>query len=611
MSDSSRTDYFELADYAALLRRRAWIVIVLACLGALGGVAYAKTAPKTYTASAEVEVLALPNNTNQTGGRTSGLINMDNAAQLVQSVAVATIADKRLHSTLSPRSLVKQVSVAVPPNTTYLQISCASATPGAAAHCANAFAIAFLQYRTSSAAASLAYDLSALQARISRLPGRISALRARLRRLPAHSATKILQETKLHEASKALRTATSTYIAENDLLISLSTSAAAGTITTPAVPPTAASSPRLLLVGPTGLVAGLLIGLVIAYFKDRGDRRIHSVREVERFLDVPVLLDAAGRDAGSAAGIASPRSRTGQAFTELGQYVAASLGDGNHVLLVVGASPGPGSSLVATNLAVTLAWSRSDVVLVCADRADTVAPRLLGVANGLGLAEVLAGSASVPEVAVQPAGQLRLRVIPPGMDTPTSHLQYDACRRLIAELRRDAGYVIIEVQSAGPDAETFALAEFADAAIVAVEVGRTQRPDAEDCLLRMERLRTPVLGAAVLSGAQARQAARTSVSVQPARVPQPPPRAASPTRPADRAGQQRFAPDQSGMRPAQQADAGHGHVHLTAGQAEAESGIKPRRRTEGRPPRVDATLSAERRGAPAEFPGRTDNSAGG
>jgi Mrp family chromosome partitioning ATPase len=316
-----------------------------------------------------------------------------------------------------------------------------------------------------------------------------------------------------------------------------------------------------------------------------------------------VLLDATKGESGSASRIAAPRSRTGQAFAELGQYVAAALGDGNHVLLVVGTSPGPGSSLVAANLAVALAWTRSDVVLVCADHTETAAPRLLGIGDGRGLPDLLAGTASLPEVTVQPADQLRLRVLPPGPKTPSGpYLQYEPCRRLIAELRREAGFVIIEAQSVGQAAETFALAEFADAALVAVEVGRTQRPAALDCLRRLDRLRTPVLGAAVLSAADARMAARARDIPQPVRAPAPPPR------PAERSGA-RFEPAQP-AKP-QPADAGHGHVHVTTGRPAAKpdgGGAVNRRPAEPRP-RVDATIAADRPN-PARNSDPTDQAAG-
>jgi len=96
------------------------------------------------------------------------------------------------------------------------------------------------------------------------------------------------------------------------------------------------------------------------------------------------LLSYPQKRLGPQAAIVSPRSRTGRAYTELAQAVASNLGDGNHVVLVAGASAGRSGSVVAANLAATLARTRSEVILVCADLRDSVTPQLLGVGDGRG-----------------------------------------------------------------------------------------------------------------------------------------------------------------------------------------------------------------------------------
>jgi len=65
-----------------------------------------------------------------------------------------------------------------------------------------------------------------------------------------------------------------------------------------------------------------------------------------------------------------------------------------------------------------------------------------------------------------------LWVITPGADPSLAfyHLQHDTARALTSQLRRDARYVIIEAQAADDGADTFALGEFADAALVTIEV---------------------------------------------------------------------------------------------------------------------------------------------
>jgi len=197
--------------------------------------------------------------------------------------------------------------------------------------------------------------------------------------------------------------------------------------------------------------------------------------------------------------------------------VAAALGEGSHVVLVAGASPGPAASVVAANLAATLARTHSEAVLVCAALRDSVAPELFGLAEGRGLAEVLAGQATVGDVARGPASAPGLWVIPPGADTSLAeyNLQHDTAKALTAQLRRDARFVVIEVQSAEDGPDTLALAEFADAALLTVETQRTRRQDADGVLRQLRQMRTQLLGVAVLPPV------RDGVTVRPPRPAQP------------------------------------------------------------------------------------------
>jgi hypothetical protein len=94
-------------------------------------------------------------------------------------------------------------------------------------------------------------------------------------------------------------------------------------------------------------------------------------------------------------------------------------------------------------------------------------------------------------------------------------MQHDRAKSLIAQLRRDARFVIIEAQASDEGADTFAFAEFADAAIIVVEMDRTTRDEALDCVRRLERLRTTVIGVAVLPAIGRR------IKVRPPRQPQP------------------------------------------------------------------------------------------
>jgi uncharacterized protein involved in exopolysaccharide biosynthesis/Mrp family chromosome partitioning ATPase len=497
MNISQRPDSFEPGDYLVVLRRRWWIVLVAAIAGLLLAAAYVKEAPKIYTATASVQVAATESNTSAVaGGRTgSGTINMDSEAQIVQSISVATLVQHMLHSQLTPAQLSNKVNVTVPANSNVLAIGCSASTPGAAADCAEDFAKAFLLSQNTAAANQLATSLASLNSQVAKLSQSAASLGNKINALPPDSPSRATDEVTLKSDNSQL-SSLSKQVGE----LKGEANSSAGSIITNAVPPAAPTSPQKLLILPSGLIAGLLIGLIAAFLIDRRDQRIHGARDIERYFDLPIMLSVSAKKHATQPSLVGPRSRTGQAFAELAHGTSAALGEGNHVLLVAGTSAGPGGGVTAANLAAALARTHSEVVLVCADLHASVIPELFHLGQGRGFAEVLAGTATVSEVARRPADFPRLRVVTPGVDTSFAlyNFQRDATRDLISELRRSFPIVVIEVQAAGEGGDTFALAEFADAALVAVEVTKTKRPELAECLQRLDRLRTTVLGAVLI-----------------------------------------------------------------------------------------------------------------
>ena len=122
-------------------------------------------------------------------------------------------------------------------------------------------------------------------------------------------------------------------------------------------------------------------------------------------------------------------------------------------------------------------------------------------------------------------------MIPPGADTSLAeyHLQHDTARALTAQLRRDARFVVVEVQAKEDGADTLALAEFADAAVLTVEAQRTSRGDAQAAIRRLRQMRTQLLGMAVVPPV------REGVTIRP-------PQQTSQTRPGPRSALTRPGP---------------------------------------------------------------------
>lgn len=516
----------ELSDYLGVLGRRWWVVVTLACLGLIASGAYFRLAPRTYTATAAVYVTptAASSSSGQlANGRTSGIVNMDSEAQVVQSPVVAAGAARDMPGVQSLQSLEKAVSVAVPPNSGVLRIRCQARTPAGAASCAQAFAQAYLQNRSAAAVSTLKAQADAVRVSVNALTQNAATLTGRLQ-ATRHNPVE-------HAATHAqLKSVTSQLSILSNRLASLTAQEAnssGGHILSTPIPPGQRSSPRLLLVVPAGVMAGLLIGLIAAFVLDRRDTRIHSARDVERYLDLSVLLSLPRRAARSASRLAEPGSEENLAFSDLGHDVAATLGEGPHVLAVTSASAGRGASIVAANLAVALAGAYQDVTLVCADPAS-MAPGLLGLSAQPGLFEILTGRADPDEVRRAPAGIPGLTVITPGAASGhvPAHLRHDVVQRLDGRLRSEALFTILETSATGLGAQSLALAGIADAALVVAEVRAGRRGQLANCLHRLARLRTPVLGA-VLVAAVPRSAAARLPAGDPAK-PSPPVRSGVP-----------------------------------------------------------------------------------
>jgi capsular polysaccharide biosynthesis protein len=498
MSGFREPDTFVSAGYLAVLRRRWRLVLVVAGVGLLGAGGYLVLAPKAYVATADVNVLAIRGQSGAVAnGRTGGAVNLDTEAQIVKSGTVAGIAGHTLHSPLTPFQLAGAVSVAVPAGTSVLQISCQEDSANASAACANAFAAAYLQNRNATAAAAAKAQLSWAQGQLSALNNSIAKLTLETGRLPVSSPQRATAEAELTTATSQQHDLASQLAA----LTAQGTSPSGGSIITKATPPAKPSSPKKLLVLPSGLLVGLILGLVAAFSRDRLDTRVKEPSDIAQFgrSGVPVLLSLPGQEMRRAQ-LAPAGSWAGREFIELARSAAAALGDGKQLLVAgtAGAAAGRSSSLVAANLAVALSRRHGAVILVCPSQQG--APELFGLGDSQwpgpqSAAQLASGAIGLDQADQQPRGFPGVHVLVLG---GLSDLAHEEARQLAARLRASADYVIIDAPSLAPGGDSLALAAFCDAALLAVAISQSRHEGVDECLTRLSRLRVRVIGAAAV-----------------------------------------------------------------------------------------------------------------
>jgi hypothetical protein len=158
------------------------------------------------------------------------------------------------------------------------------------------------------------------------------------------------------------------------------------------LPRTPVSPKHRLDVG-IGLLVGLFLGVVLGFVRDRTDDRLRGREDLAERLERPVLatipplsswmrrgrLRWGRRPRTSLVTLDQPNSPAAETYRTLRTRMArlASQLDINSIM-VVSAGVGEGKSTTAANLAVVLAETGKDVLLVSAD----VAPRAAGPAGG-------------------------------------------------------------------------------------------------------------------------------------------------------------------------------------------------------------------------------------
>ncbi|CAN5591884.1 polysaccharide biosynthesis tyrosine autokinase [soil metagenome] len=267
--------------------------------------------------------------------------------------------------------------------------------------------------------------------------------------------------------------------------------------------PAAPSSPNTRLNLALGALIGLALGIGYAVIRHVLDQRVRSPRDIERETGVSVIgtlpeskelsseskvLTFSGRaDAHSAVAEATRELRTNLRFIDIDNPPRA--------IVVTSPIPGDGKSTIASNLAVSIAASGENVVLIDADLRRPMIASLFGLPEGAGLTDVLTDRAELADVAHTVGPSSNLVVISAGRipPNPSEVLGSLKMRELIQNLTKHA-FVIIDSPPLLPVTDAAVLATNADGAVVVVSAGKTTYDMMHKALDNLEKARARALG---------------------------------------------------------------------------------------------------------------------
>ncbi|HWO88135.1 MAG TPA: polysaccharide biosynthesis tyrosine autokinase [Gemmatimonadales bacterium] len=266
-----------------------------------------------------------------------------------------------------------------------------------------------------------------------------------------------------------------------------------------------------------GLLVGIFLGVIAAFFLEYLDQTIKNAADVERALEVPVLglipfepaaAGAQGNGRRKASlplvSLVSPDHPSSEAYRTLRTNVTFVNAEERALQVLVVTSPGPGEgkSTTAANLAITLAQQGTRVLLVDADLRRPLVHRAFSLVQEPGLTDVLVGTAH-PREAIRPNVVPKLDVLPAGAlpPNPSELLGSPTMHRLLAQLRTEYQTIVFDSPPALAVTDAAVLGAAADAVILVLRAGETEEVAAQRALEQLRRVQARVAGT-VLNGVE-------------------------------------------------------------------------------------------------------------
>jgi capsular exopolysaccharide synthesis family protein len=272
-----------------------------------------------------------------------------------------------------------------------------------------------------------------------------------------------------------------------------------------AEPPDEPVSPRSVRNTLIGALAGLVIGIVVAFAWERLDHRVRAARELDRILGVPLLaripksgaleLDPRLRELPAADAEHFQMARVSLRYLDLDREL--------RTVLVTSPDAGDGKTTVCFCLAVVAAISGERVLVI---EADMRRPGLAALAEPApaGLSGVLEGRASLDdervsvEVSVgaeRESGVVDMLLAGPAPANPTRLLESAAMAELLDEASEAYDLVLIDTPPASFLPDAVPLVGHVDGVVIVSGLGRDNWDEVEELRDHLRDLDAPMIGA--------------------------------------------------------------------------------------------------------------------
>lgn len=270
--------------------------------------------------------------------------------------------------------------------------------------------------------------------------------------------------------------------------------------------PVSASFPNSRLLMLLSVVAGLGLGVVLAFVAEQLDNGFRSADQIESLLGLPTIghipaLKSLGvKDMTPDAYVSSkPTSSYAEALRMVRtSLLLSSVDQPPRVLVVTSALPGEGKTTTILSLARLAAMSGEKVIVVDADLRRPRVHSALNLENTAGVTELLCGLQSFEQVLRQSKqGETSFDVITAGKATPhaTELMRSQQMKQLLRKLSASYSLVLVDSPPVLPVADAKVLSTIVDAVLYVVRWQDTPRETAAYAIKQLREVNANLAGA--------------------------------------------------------------------------------------------------------------------
>jgi Mrp family chromosome partitioning ATPase len=288
-------------------------------------------------------------------------------------------------------------------------------------------------------------------------------------------------------------------------------------VISPATVPTKPDQPNLPLVIGLGLILGAMLAVGFAFVWDRVRGRFRDAADVARQTGLPVLAEIpAVRPTVPLTPETGPSTPSREVFGYLAAHLTTWLTRGSGAsLLITSPTPGAGKTSVAARVAIAMAATGKEVVLIGGDLRHPDLHLLFGVPLAPGLTDVLSDSTKL-ERAVHATEFVNLRVLAGGTPRTGAWLNVEDLELLLQGLSKTA-FVVVDAPTAISSAESAVLAGRTDFALLVVDSQRGTRASAAAAVKALSGVGANLIGCVTNTPHPPRFRRKTIPEIRPAR----------------------------------------------------------------------------------------------